>query len=358
MKGKAIIPLVLGLGIGIFAIKMFFNVLNKAKGSTGETVQVVRAKIDIMPTLEITEQMVEMAGVPESLCPKLAARDIKEVVGRVTANSIPQGCPIVASLLAPKGTLPGMAARIRDGYRAVAVKVDESVGVAGWLKPGSRVDVVAVMTGKGGAGNEIVSSVILQDVGVLAVGQEIGNNGETGAAVTKSVTLEVAPDDVPKLHLAATKGTIRLAMRNQADDNPLRAASASDKDIVGLSTSTGRNVAKPSFLENIFGKLPKMQAKATDKRVVATKPAAEVKQAPVARRKPGWVVEIVSGGQLIDWCFTGSDKSAKSMGLGCTAGLDPTEPQTQEKPAGKAVETAPPAEPKRQEIQAESVSTN
>src|SRR5438876_13770 len=162
MKAKAIIPLVLGLGIGIFAIKMFVNVLKKAKGSTGETVEVVRARVDMAPTIEITEQMVEMASVPETLCPKLAIRDKKEVIGRVTANSIPQGCPVVQSLLAPKGTLPGLAARIKDGFRAVAVKVDESVGVAGWVKPGSKVDVVAVMSGRAGSKNEIISRTILR----------------------------------------------------------------------------------------------------------------------------------------------------------------------------------------------------
>src|SRR4029079_11731054 len=111
----------------------------------------------------------DMVTVPESLCPKLAVRDKSEVVGRVTSNSIPQGCPIVQSLLAPKGTLAVMAARIRDGFRAVAVKVDESIGVAGWVKPGSHVDVIAVMSGKDGSKNETVSRLILQNLEVLAV---------------------------------------------------------------------------------------------------------------------------------------------------------------------------------------------
>src|SRR5207249_2811298 len=117
MKTKAIIPLVLGLGIGVFAIKMFLNVLDKAKGATGEGIKVVRTRVDIAPTIEITDQMVELVSVPDALCPKLAFTDLKEVVGRVTANSIPQGCPVVQSLLAPKGTLPGMASRIQEGYR-------------------------------------------------------------------------------------------------------------------------------------------------------------------------------------------------------------------------------------------------
>jgi Flp pilus assembly protein CpaB len=268
--------------------------------------------VDIAPTIEITEQMVEMTGVPEALCPKLAVRDIKEVVGRVTSNSIPQGCPVVQSLLAPKGTLPGLAARIRDGYRAIAVKVDESIGVAGWVKPGSHVDVIAVMQGKAGSKQEVISRVILQNVEVLAVGQDIGNTGETAAAVPKSVTLLVPPDDAPKLHLAATKGTLRLAMRNQYDSSPLRESTTTDNEILGLSNTTANEATRSSFWSGFFGKLPKLSVKATDKPVTA-KPKPAPQEAVALMPQPGWVVEVVNSGRTAELFFTRPDKKGSWM---------------------------------------------
>lgn len=320
MKGKAIIPLVLGLGIGIFAIKMFFNVLNKAKGATsGETVQVVRAKIDIAPTIEITEQMVEIASVPQSLAPKLPIRDLKEAVGRVTSNSIAAGSPVVTSLLAPKGTLPGMAARIPEGYRAIAVKVDESVGVAGWIKPGSRVDVIAVMTGKGGSKNEVVSRVILQNISVLAVGQDIGNSGETTAAVPKSVTLLVTPDDSPKLHLAATKGSLRLAMRNQSDALAARSGTTTDNEILGISSTSSSQVRGNWDWSGFLGKLGKNGHKATDKPVAAAK--TQQASLPV---EPKWVVEVFNSGRTSKLGFDGSGKDARLVDARPTSAAVPS----------------------------------
>lgn len=309
MKGRTIIPLVLGLAIGAFALKMFVDVLKKAQGATGDTVSVVRARAEIPPTLEITEQMVEVCSIPRSIAPKQGVSEVKEVIGRVTGQLIPQGMPVVASMLAPKGTLPGMAARIPDGYRAVAVKVDEVVGVAGWLKPKSRVDVVAVMSGTEGGRSETISRVILQNVEVLAVGQDIGNgSGEEAASVAKSVTLLVKPDAVPKLHLASTKGTIRLAMRNQNEDQQEQSASMTDNDLLGLPPAAkslkGDDAA--SLLAGLWGKQPKPAPKATDKAVEAPKPAAVVEPA-----KPSWAVEVWAGPKVETVRFDGEDSNAR-----------------------------------------------
>jgi len=302
MKGRAIIPLVVGLGIGIMALKLFVGVLQKAQGSTGENIQVICATTDIDPTMEIRESMVEVQEVPKVLAPDLAFAKKEEVVGRVTSLTIPKGMPIIPRLLTPKGTPPGMAVRIREGFRAVAVKVDESAGVAGWIKPGSRVDVAVLMTTRRKAKTEQISKVVLQNVEVLAVGQDIGTKGDTAAALAKSVTLLVHPDDVPKLHLAATVGKLRLAMRNQLDYSEGPAPLMTDNDLLTLGTER-RNLMKKkesSFLASLFGgqRLQNTDEETDNKKredTRVTQVLAPPAQVAWAKTNQPWSVEVMKG---------------------------------------------------------------
>jgi pilus assembly protein CpaB len=285
--------MVLGLGVGFVALKVFVNVLQKAKGSPTEQVSMVCANTNIEPTLEITDSMVEVRRVTKDSFPETGFHDKSEVLGRVTTWPIPKGMPIAAMQLAPKGTPPGMAVRIEEGYRAVAVKIDESAGVAGWIKPGSRVDVVALLASPDRTrGNQSISKVILQNIQVLAVGQEIGKAGDTAAAVTNTVTLLVSPNDVPKIHLAETKGKLRLAMRGQKDDSVARDYLTTDNDLLSFG-STGNSVSKEShssLLGSIFGGQDKVDANQTDK---DKQPVAVAAAKPVPTES--WTVEVYKG---------------------------------------------------------------
>ncbi len=320
MRSRAIIPLAVGLAVGVLAIKLFTDVLKKARGaSTGDTVQVVCANTDIGPTLEIKESMIEMTSVPRSLAPKLVFTSKEEVVGRVAGMAIPRGMAVLPTLLAPKGTPAGMATRIRDGYRAVAVKVDEFAGVAGWIRPGSKVDVVAVMqTDATGARRSTVSKVILDNIEVLAVGQDLGATGEVSAAVTKSVTLLIRPEDVPKLHLAATKGTIKLAMRNQRDATLATSAETTDKDLFSspssapaMAEATGLQ-DQESFLSRLLRRQPKMTEDKTDK----ASDGFQAQVMPPKQAEPApepWRVEVMAGAEVQEVWFEGSDKGARRL---------------------------------------------
>ncbi|HOJ54827.1 MAG TPA: Flp pilus assembly protein CpaB [Phycisphaerae bacterium] len=333
MKSRAIIPLTIGLLIGVFAIKYFVNVVKKAKGATTtETVQVVYANTDIAPTVEIKETMLEVKNLPRAVAPKLYFQDVKEVTGRVAGLAIPAGLPVVPSLLAPKGTPPGLSVRIKDGFRAVAVQVDESAGVAGWVKPGSRVDVVAVMSARGSSGTETISKVILQNIEVLAVGQDGGTKGDTGAALAKSVTLAVTPDEMPKLHLAATKGKIRLAMRSQADDSQQQVAQTTDNDLLGLP---GQNKPAPSkFLAGMLSNLPKPDPRAADKEFRAHKASAPAQPVP-AVASAIHRVEVFEGPRVYNVLFEGEGPNLRRLSPG-------KEPRAASTPSGlQAVADSP-----------------
>lgn len=322
MKTRAIIPLAVGLLVGILAIKIFADVLKKARGATsaGEMTSVVCAAADINATAEVAPTMLATQNVPKTLAPKMCFTDPKEVAGRVAAMGIAKGMPIVESYLAPKGTPPGMVARIKEGYRAMAVKVDEGSGVAGWVKPGCRVDVVALMAADSAMKKMNISRVILENVEVLAVGQDIGAKGDAEASVTKSVTLAVLPEDVPKLHLAATKGTLRLAMRNSHDLSSSEKGTTTDNDLLGMpatKTSSGENLPAEkgsSFLSALLANQSKMPANKTDKgpgAMATGVPAPTVTTASLPGRS--WRVEVLMGQQREEVWFDGKTACARRM---------------------------------------------
>lgn len=227
MKRKAIIPLVLGLGVGLFAVKLAVDTIRKAQaaGAASKTIDIVRAKIDINAHEMVTPEMIELVETAEdsALVPQAERfEDLNLVVGRVTAKSIPANSPILKSMLSPEGTPAGMVGRIPIGYRAISVKIDEVSSVAYQLKPGDWVDVLVVMdidTGIRGK-KETVSEVILQNIQVAAIGNTTNPPQGAGATKTKpakSATLFVRIEDVPKLNLANTRGRVSLAMRGSDD---------------------------------------------------------------------------------------------------------------------------------------------
>lgn len=217
MKAKTVVPLVIGLGVGFFAIKMAVDMASRAKGSSGESRKVVVAGNTIPSATRITEQMLTLAEVPTKLVPHGAVTDPKSLVGRVTKLTVPGGVPVGQSMLAPPGSEPGLRSLIPEGYRAMSVKVNEASAVAGFLQPGTHVDVFAGEGGRRGVSSK--SRLILSDVQVGAVGQslnEVGSDGKT-VKVSKSVTLFIKPEQVPVLHAASSREQIQLAMRGDGD---------------------------------------------------------------------------------------------------------------------------------------------
>jgi len=305
MNTRTIIPLVVGLGVGIVAIKMFISVLKKAKGETdANTVLVVRAGADIEATSEIEASMLEVTSVPKSLAPDDFFKESKEVVGRVTSRFIPKGVPVMPTLLAPKGTPPGMAARIDKGSRAVAVKIDEYSGVAGWIKPGSHVDVVVVMA-QGRSGS--TSKVILQNVKVLAVGQK-DKSEDNKASLARSVTLLISPKDVPLLHLAAAKGKLRLAMRGKDDSSKAVANLTTDNDLLSSGTAEKHNPEqnKDSLFGQLLSKEPKIASNKADKEL-------DVFSTPKPAPPTGWTVEVMSGSESYQVMFEDNTRHAQRL---------------------------------------------
>jgi pilus assembly protein CpaB len=152
---------------------------------------------------------------------------------------IPMDVPIYGTMLAPEGTPPGIQVRIKPGYRAVAMPLDEVSGVSYQVEPGDRVDVVALVKApKASGGSEQMSRIILQNIEVATVGRQLHTDkkGETVKSVARSVTLLLTPEEVTRLHLAQSMGgRLSLALRGNQEDVP-----GEDE---GTAGSTSNNLA-------------------------------------------------------------------------------------------------------------------
>lgn len=310
MKAKAMIPLVLGLVVGIVAVKGFLNVLKRAKAADTETVQVVRARADIPATVEITKEMLQAVEVPKVLAPRDTFASIDEVATRVSGQNIPAGVPITQNLLAPPGTRPGLGALIPEGYRAYAIKVNEIVGVAGWIKPGSKVDIMMVY--KPTRTGRTISKTLLQNIEVLAVGQKNVAQGPK-ATVERSVTVLVTPEQAARINLAADKAKLHLAMRNSSDDEDIQPAVITDSDLMSDDGADKQKAAAgfaQSVLSGLFGNEPKSPDTSTDKENRDAVALAAAAPAPV---DDSWRVDVLSGKTTVQLRFDSDRKDARPV---------------------------------------------
>jgi pilus assembly protein CpaB len=141
-----------------------------------------------------------------------------EVIGRGLITPVAANEPLMATKLADKESGGGLPIVIPEGMRALSVRVDEVIGVAGFVMPSTRVDVLLTITPRAGGGNEQpVTRIILQNIQTLASGQTIQRSEDGTPQSVSVVTLLVSPEEAERLTLAATEGRIQLALRNGLD---------------------------------------------------------------------------------------------------------------------------------------------
>jgi pilus assembly protein CpaB len=169
----------------------------------------------------------------------------EELVGRGLILPVVQNEPFLPSKLAPKEAGAGLPPVIAPGYRALSVRVNDVVGVAGYVLPGTRVDVVATVNPTQQP-TDVTSKVVLTNVLVLAAGTKIERDGEGNKPIQVSVvTLLVSPDESERLTLASTEGKIQLALRNPMDQTAPRTPGIRPAGLVGsgMSSAPVRRVA-------------------------------------------------------------------------------------------------------------------
>lgn len=142
---------------------------------------------------------------------------IQDCANRALITPVVENEPILDSKLAPVAAGAGLPATIPEGMRALSVAVNDVVGVAGFVIPGTMVDVLVTGQTGGGSSSENVTRTILENVRVLAAGQKIEQDREGKPQTVPVITLLVSPEDAAKLTMASTEGKIQLALRNTVD---------------------------------------------------------------------------------------------------------------------------------------------
>ena len=252
--------------------------------SASNSNRVAVALLDISMGARITPELIHMVDWPASSMPPGAMTDPKALEGRITRANIQRGEPVTEGKLAPAGTQGGLSAVVAEGKRAMTVRVNDVVGVAGFALPGNYVDILVNTQSDSRGDNTVreqaISKIVLERILVLAIAQE-SNRDDTKPKVVNAVTLELTPEQVEKLDLARSVGTLSLVLRNQIDPNSANTEGATKSSLLdGVPAS----VAAPAPATRHEPSLP-----------VAAAPVP----APVARPAPppklGDKVEVIKG---------------------------------------------------------------
>jgi len=164
----------------------------------------------------VTERDVKVVSWPGEAVPAGYIRSVKDAVGRGIITPVAENEPLLTSKTSTKDAGGGLPIIIRDGMRAVSVRVDEVIGVAGFVLPGTRVDVMLTLD-KGPDRPQSITKTLLQNVQTLAAGQSVTRDKEGKPQTVTVITLLVTPDDAELLALASKEGRLQLALRNTLD---------------------------------------------------------------------------------------------------------------------------------------------
>ncbi len=264
-----------------------YFVYTRLRGQTGPAVEmkkVVIAAQELPAGGVLKAEDLTTADWPANLATTGVFSKVDEVVGRSLIYPVGDKDIIRERDLAAPGSGIGLTAKIPPGMRAVSVRSNEIVGVAGFLYPGSRVDVLATMRPMGGTSiiTEPITQTVLQDVEVATAGQRIQPDPEGKPQTVTVVTLLLTPEDAQKLLLASNQATIQFVLRSGADKEKVETDPVSVDQLV-----TGKKKPAP----------PPAPARRTARTTVARRPQAAPKPPDF------YTVEVIHGDQRSEETF-------------------------------------------------------
>lgn len=243
---RPIVMILMSLGIGLAAMTVAAQWLRER--SIEQTRPVLVAAHDLAAGTRLERGMLEAIRWPrdaaQSLAPTLSRPE--EAEGRVITSSLLKGEPVLQHRLAAEGETGGLSALLHDGRRAVTVKVNEIVGVAGFALPGNFVDVMVHTTDPQ---NQPISRIVLERIRVMAVAQDAGAQ-DNKPRVVNAVTLEVTPQQAERMDLARSVGTLSLVLRSQSDTAPVTTQGARKRDVL-MSEAISQEPLKSASVRRI-----------------------------------------------------------------------------------------------------------
>lgn len=283
-KPKAVIIAgVLAVVVAIVASVALYNYLKgqeaKVKGAIA-TEKIVVAATEISTGTTIDATKIKVVDWPKATIPQGSFTSEEQVVGRIAIDRYLPGEPILEAKLTPKEGVGGILSyKIPEGHRAITVAVDQVAGVAGFINPGNKVDVVLTVTPTGAT--QPVSKIIpsLQNIPVLAIGQ-IVEQKEGKPVVVPTVTVDVTPSQAEELALASSQGRLQLVLRRAGDTETVKTTGATITKVI-----SGVEIKATT-------KAPTKIAMAPKKKEITEK--VEVKPTPPPPPPPH-IVEVIKG---------------------------------------------------------------
>jgi pilus assembly protein CpaB len=268
------------------------------------------AAVDIAPGARLSPPMLSVVEWPRGSVPSGAFAAVDSLDGRVVTSPVQRGEPLIEGRLAPVGARAGLSAVVPPGKRAMTVRVNDVIGVAGFALPGTHVDVlVHTRDEEGGSAlrgaGRAVSRIVLERILVLAVAQE-SDRDASRPKVVNAVTLEVTPQQAERLDLARGVGSLSLVLRNPADDAAVATAGATKVALLGGAAETGR--ALPQTAPRPSAQRPPSQAPRSSKGVARASIPPKASALPPTPVLPGAqdvvaCVDILVGASRRIECF-------------------------------------------------------
>ena len=249
---RTLVVVIVAIGVAALASFGVYRAIQKMPVREVEVrslYQVVAVRELAMGSL-ITKDDVKLVAWPASSPVERGFTKIEDVLNRGLIDGIVANEPLTEGKLAPLEAGGGLPPTITEGMRALSVKVNDVIGVAGYVVPGTRVDVIVTLAAR--ANNESMTRVVVSDVEVLTAGtrMDVAKARDGQPIQANVVTLLVTPDDAERIALAATEGSIMLTLRNPLDRSPTKTAGVRTNMLMGApaaqpevkSTNTGRRV--------------------------------------------------------------------------------------------------------------------
>jgi len=212
-----LLALTSGVVAALLALRYLRERTTPLMASEPKRVNIVLSARSLAVGSVVTERDVKLMTWPGDALPSGYIRSVKDAVGRGVITPLAENEPLLAAKMSTKESGGGLPIIIRDGMRAVSVRVDEVIGVAGFVLPGTRVDVMLTLDKNTNNRPQAITKTLLQNVQTLAAGQSVTRDKEGKPQTVTVITVLVSPDDAELLALAAKEGRLQLALRNTLD---------------------------------------------------------------------------------------------------------------------------------------------
>ena len=255
MQNRLKIALVVAVFFGLIAAYGIYNFLNQTakerENLRAANQEIVVAAQDIAPGTTLNDEAIKKGLIktmpwPKASVPVGAFSSSQQVIGKVNRVKILANEPILESRLAGEGA--GLTVRLEAGKRAIATRVDEIIGVSGFIVPDDRVDIILTTTPIGANADAKISKIVMQNKRVLSVAQSTEQK-DGKPQLARSITLEVTPEEAERLSLASTEGQIAMTLRGLGDDAAVTTVGANKRDLLALAAAPVRKgLAAPAVV--------------------------------------------------------------------------------------------------------------